>query len=388
MIAARIGIAIALFSGAVLGACASSTPAGQVCATGNFEVDDAFDGARRGTCHVVDAETVRLEIRREDEYVTNKSPWYAFRLTPKVPGPATVVLDYGNFEHRYVPKLSNDGVAWTTIEPARVTLSEDAVMASVQLELTNDPLYVSAQELLMPDWYASKISPWDADPEISVSVLGKSLEGRDIQVVEHDGPARDVVMLIGRQHPPEISGAYAFFQFAETLLGDTPLARQFRERFDVIAIPILNPDGVVHGHWRHNRGDTDLNRDWGVFAQPETALMGKLLERLEADDRQLAYFLDFHSTNRNLFYTFPHEFLNPPQFFDVWFSRARERIVDYPFFNENNPPSNDAVSKNYINRRYGIISASYEVGDETDRDIAAEAAAMFAEEFMKLLLEL
>ena len=45
------------------------------------------------------------------------------------------------------------------------------------------------------------------------------------------------------------------------------------------------------------------------------------------------------------------------------------------------------VGKNYMYRRYGVPSATYEVGDETNRGAAQAAAVVFAEELMMLMLE-
>jgi hypothetical protein len=112
-----------------------------------------------------------------------------------------------------------------------------------------------------------------------------------------------------------------------------------------------------------------------------------LLLEIEADSRQLRFFLDFHSTKRNLFYTFPDDATEPPGFFTDWFERVRPRLVDYPFTNENGRPTTPGVGKNYINERYGIAAATYEVGDETDRAETAAAAIIFAEELMQLLLD-
>jgi len=47
-------------------------------------------------------------------------------------------------------------------------------------------------------------------------------------------------------------------------MGDSELAREFRRRFSIIMVPLLNPDGVVLGHWRHNVNGVDLNRDGGL----------------------------------------------------------------------------------------------------------------------------
>ena len=358
---------------------------GTVCHTAGFAVDDAFDGARRGPCHVLGESAVKLEMHREDDNVTNRSPWFSFRLDPKRPGVATVILDYGDFSHRYKPKLSADGEVWTVLED--VVVSQRGQLATFDVQLGDDPVYVSAQELIMPSHYDDWFLELGASSDAIVSVAGESLEGRPISQVVIDGPSDDVILLTGRQHPPEVSGAVAMFAFVETLAADTELANQFREKFDVVAIPLMNPDGVVNGHWRHGAGGMDLNRDWGDFSQPETRIVGDLLDSLDGAGRRLRYFLDFHSTSRNLFYTFPDDMLEDPRFFDVWFSRALMRLDHYPFSNENGRPATQGVGKNYINERYGVIAATYEVGDETDRDAVRAAAAVFAEELMKLLLE-
>jgi len=46
-----------------------------------------------------------------------------------------------------------------------------------------------------------------------------------------------------------------------------------------------------------------------------------------------------------------------------------------------------ANGKNYMYKRYGIPSMTYEVGDETSHADASAAAHVFAEEFMRRLLE-
>lgn len=375
--------------GLLLGACSPGpSPPGELCSTAGFSVDDAFDGARRGVCQVSGSDRVTLAIVPEDDNVSNASPWFAFRLTPSRPGKATVVLDYGEWQHRYEPKTSTDGRRWTRLDEAAVTITDEGRFAEIRVNLDSTPVWVSAQELIMPAHYDDWAATLASESVAQVSELGRSRDGRAISILNSPGKEKDVVLLIGRQHPPEVSGAFAFFPFVETLFADEPLASAFRERYAIVAIPILNPDGVVAGNWRHGLGEMDLNRDWGAFTQPETRLVAELIADLERQGRQLHFFLDFHSTKRNLFYTFPDDATKPPAFFVNWFERVRPRLEDYPFSNENARPTTLGVGKNYINERYGIAAATYEVGDETDREAAQAAAVVFAEEFMKLILEL
>ena len=97
-------------------------------------------------------------------------------------------------------------------------------------------------------------------------------------------------------------------------------------------------------------------------------------------------FLDFHSTRQNKFFT-QAEPTRPEGFTARWLDRSAERITAYPFENDPRPTSATANGKNYMYKRYGIPSVTYEVGDETDRDAVKAAAVVFAEEFMRLWLE-
>jgi len=360
---------------------------GEPCATEGFAVVDGFSGARRGTCRITGGEAVTLEIRREDEQVKNPSPWYAFKVVPDGSLRAVITLDYDTWKHRYPPKVSDDGLNWRALPEHYVTVADDERTATMRLPLDGQTVWVSAQELVTPPVYRI----WSQDvanrTAADLGVLGESLRRQSILRLDTNSSAQEVVLLIGRQHPPEVSGSFAFFRFFETLHADTVLAREFRQRFRIIAIPLLNPDGVAGGNWRHNLGEKDLNRDWGPFTQPETKLVAELLDDLDASGSKLRVFLDFHSTDENLFYTQEAgDVTEPPNFAIDWFAAARPRLANYPFKNEARPTTNETIGKNYIYLRYGIPAFTYEVGDETNRDAARQAAEVFAEEFMRLLL--
>ena len=84
------------------------------------------------------------------------------------------------------------------------------------------------------------------------------------------GARRRAYYSLFRQHPPEVSGYRSFLYFFNRLMDSDELAQNFRSNFHIIAYPMLNPDGVEQGHWRHNSKGIDLNRDWEYFRQPET----------------------------------------------------------------------------------------------------------------------
>jgi len=364
-----------------------SFPPGEPCVADGFTVIDDFAAARRGTCTVQSNDQVVVDIRPESAGRINPSPWYAFKIPPHGADRAHVTLRYTNGKHRYPPKISSDGLAWQVLDEEFVSVGNDGMTADITVSLDDEPVWVAAEEIVPPKFYEAWGTKIARETGFSQQLLGHSLRGLDIHMFDTNPDLREVLLLTGRQHPPEVSGAAAFFEFAETILADTPLAMEFRERFRIIAIPMLNPDGVVAGNWRHNLAHTDLNRDWGPFEQPETKLISNLLDGLDTEGSCIRVFIDFHSTKENVFYT-QHDATDPPGFTDAWLTAAAPHIEDYAFRNHNEPPKQLLAAKNYMYERYGIPSVTYEVGDETDREAVRKAARVFATELMRQMLEL
>lgn len=375
----------------ILASCASVGPsfAPHVpCEAGAFTVMDDFAGARRGQCEVLSADHVQLTIVPEDEGYINNSPWYAFKVIPNAASTATITMRYRGGQHRYHPKISRDGVHWSILDGSDVKISYRRGKATITFATGDEPFWIAGQEIVTPSFYDVWNQKFATASLADVSVLGYSHSETPVSLLNANTAADDVLLLIGRQHPPEVTGAIAFFTFYETLMAETELAAEFRRRFNIIAVPLLNPDGVIGGNWRHNLGGTDLNRDWGSFQQPETQLIKDLLDQLDASDKELRVFLDFHSTKKNVFYTQNDDNpTTPPRFTRTWLENAKLRIKVYDFSYKENPVDAPGVAKNYVYKRYGIPSSTYEVGDETDREAIRTAASVFAEELMKLMLE-
>ena len=115
---------------------------------------------------------------------------------------------------------------------------------------------------------------------------------------------KEIVVVLSRQHPPEVTGYSAMQYFVNKVLDESALSKKFLERFEMIVIPTVNPDGVDQGHWRHNMAGVDLNRDWELFKQPETkAIRDYMVNTLKKQDAKIYFAIDFHSTWNDVFYT-------------------------------------------------------------------------------------
>ncbi|GAB5519180.1 MAG: M14-type cytosolic carboxypeptidase [Rhodothermales bacterium] len=351
-----------------------------------------LEGGRLNAIEAVGENTFRGTIRPENAPVNN-SAWYAFQVWAETPRTLTVELTYEDGDHRYIPKLSRDGKTWAPI--ARTAFEHDTTngTARLMLDVTEEPLWVAGQELIT----SSTIQAW-ADSMatrlyVSQELIGTSRGERPIRMltITEDASPSDYVLIIARQHPPEVTGQLAALAFLEAVNADTDLARAFRQRYTVLAIPMVNPDGADEGHWRHNLGGVDLNRDWvDNFNQPETQLVrDTFLQRTEGG--QVVFTLDFHSTQEDVFYTLARDLETvPPGFTDDWLNAIRAAIPAYPLVDEpfglGSPVT--PVSKNWFYQTFDAPSVTYEVGDEQDRELLHRVSEAAAEGMMRLLVDL
>lgn len=368
------------------GACAATPPPpsalapvpGLACRSAEVTILFDFDGAPPLACAVRGERAFDLLVTPEHAPPINPSPWYAFRYSAKGEGPVRVTLRYVEGKHRYAPKFAADG-NWRTLE---ATVSADGT--SAQVDLPPGGGVVAAQELLGPELTAQALARWSKAVGSPVVTLGRSHDGRPLQAIRlgrEDAPR--LVVLIGRQHPPEVTGAIAMEAFVDALaaraasLGDV----------QVLAVPMLNPDGVARGHWRANRGAVDLNRDWGAFTQPETRAVKAWLDALPSGVRPVLM-VDFHSTARNLFYVQGEGEASPAQarFLAAWLGGKEAAFPGYPFTLEpRNANPGSGTTKNWFHATYAIPAYTYEVGDNADRPATRAAARALAEGMLTAL---
>ena len=374
----------------LVAAAASAAAKDRHCWNDVISIDARYDGGSFHRCKFRGDNKVELTIRKEDKEVVVDQPWFSFRVTATRPTQLKIKLKFPEAYARYWPKLSDDGLTWRRADEDAVSISKSRKNMELVIDVSERGTWVSAQEILTAGYYEDWLEQLAVHDDFSVSVIGKSVNGRPIHLVKTANKP-EVVILLGRQHPAEVPGAIAMREFVDTVAGDSELARAFRERFTVMIVPLLNPDGVAKGHWRHNARRTDLNRDWGPFTQPETQSVANLLTGLEELNMRPRLMLDFHATKFTesmLFYTQrDQDATEPHDFANIWLQRVRERIPHYDFIHDPRPTSEQPNTKGYFYTRYGIPAFTYEIGDEADREALVEVNPVFAEEMMRTMLD-
>ncbi|MEN1784330.1 MAG: M14 family metallopeptidase [Bacteroidota bacterium] len=361
--------------------------------------DNQFQGARLNGVAYDGDNHYTLLITAENTPI-NPSPWYAFKVWANKPQEVVLQLTYQNSRSRYYPKISKDGLHFNALDSTQfkpIGLGEGAYglaaapeAVEITLQLDQQPTWISAQEL-----YASpRITQWVDSlaqrPFISKSIIGKSREGRDLEMLEIKAEETEqALIVISRQHPPEVSGFLAMKTFVETLAGDSELAKTFRKQFTVYNMPLVNPDGVDNGHWRHNMGGIDLNRDWEAFEQPETRAIRDFLKRKTSNGQQFVFGVDFHSTWDDIYYPLDSTITGPKGLpvFD-WINRINTRL---PSKKTNTIASKKLyptmVSRNHFFAVYKMPALVFELGDHTPRPFLKKKGRVAAETLMQLLLE-
>ena len=358
------------------GAAMAAAPA---CAGAGRRVFANFERAALADCQIAADGRIHVRIAPENRPI-NPSPWYGFVVASDAPDETLVTLNYDGGKHRYAPWQAVPGREPAILPPERVAVASDGASTTLRLPAAPAQLVIAQP----PEMLEGVLAPFEARVaagQLTRSIAGHSVARRPLAVYHHR-PAnpRGTVVIITRQHPPETTGPQAFATFTDVLLGNSAAARAFRRRHALMIVPLANPDGFVMGHWRHNLGGVDLNRDWGPFTQPETRGLGAAITAEAARGPILAV-IDFHSTFRDVVYAPPQP--TGPDLGEAMLQAITRDLAgaDIRIDRAHNP--GNGVLKSWAHDQFGVGALTWEVGDDspparTNRLATAAAKALMA----------
>lgn len=103
---------------------------------------------------------------------------------------------------------------------------------------------------------------------LQISTLGRSFENRDIPVLSI-GDGRVKMFVLAGQHASEHSGIWAAKCIVDFLLSANPEAARLQQGFTFCLVPMLNPDGNVHGRSGAGIEQFDVNNSADFVGAPE-----------------------------------------------------------------------------------------------------------------------
>ncbi|MDX8339198.1 M14 family metallopeptidase [Draconibacterium sp. IB214405] len=360
-------------------------------------LSNEFDGARLNGVALTGENEVTVLITPENTPI-NPSPWYAFKIWSDTEKEIQLKITYNEgVGHRYYPKISTDKKNWVSVDStvyladtASITKGESPKLCEFTLSVNSDTTWVAAQELIV----SKDIYKWAGELAensfVSIDELGKSKEGRSIKYLQIGNPeSKKMLMVLSRQHPPEVTGWLAMKAFTEELCASAKLTEKFRDEYCIYVVPCVNPDGVDHGHWRHGAGGIDLNRDWEAFNQPETQAIRKFMQEKVAEQGKFYFMIDFHSTYEDIYYTIAPELEgNMPGIVPKIIQAMAEDIPGYdPNIRPNGVDAQRINSTVSIFHEFGAEAVTYEVGDGTPRELIKKKGELTAVNLMEIMLE-
>ena len=130
------------------------------------------------------------------------------------------------------------------------------------------------------------------NPHLKSGVLTKSSQRRDVELLQvgQRKPGRQAVLITGRHHAAETIASYVIEGMLEAAMSESEAGKEFRERFVLFCVPLVDKDGVENGDQGKNRRPHDHNRDYTDSPiYPEV----HAIQQLQAVER-FDYALDVH----------------------------------------------------------------------------------------------
>ena len=122
---------------------------------------------------------------------------------------------------------------------------------------------------LAPDHILTALKSLTIDPNFSLDVLGKSVEGRPIYGLKF-GSGSKRILLWSQMHGNETTTTKALLHYLRRLV-NSDKGTQLAKHLQLFIIPMLNPDGAS-AYTRLNANEVDLNRDAQDLSQPESLI--------------------------------------------------------------------------------------------------------------------
>lgn len=288
------------------------------------------------------------------------------RLTLDITGLQTSAYPLGWPGYR--ARVSADRQHWVQAETSHDPAA-DGGRLRIEVTPAGDHLWVAYFAPYALERHHDLVARMAMQPGVACRVLGHSIDGRPIDLVEMGAGDRPV-WIYARQHPGETMAEW-FMEGALEALTDPadPVARRLRQVARLYLVPNMNPDGSFRGHLRTNAAGANLNREW---AEPTAARAPEVLAVRDAMDKTgVDVALDVHGDE-----ALPHVFIAGFEGVPGVGDAQLARLADYKAHLSRHsrdfqtkqgypltPPgkANLAMSTNQLAHRFGCLAMTLEM---------------------------
>ena len=247
-------------------------------------ISSAFDSGNIEVVSAIDPQNIQLNIRKDTK--ADFMQWFYFRVQ-EVEGMDLKIeilnaskCSYPEGWDGYQAVVSYDRITWF-----RVPTSYDGQKLTIEFMPEFNSLFIAYFAPYTYDQHLNLISSVQMMPHAFVENIGKTVEGRDIDMIvigDDSDEEKKKVWMIARQHPGESMAEWFVEGFLERMLDTSDaLVRQLLDQATFYIVPNVNPDGSIAGNLRANAAGENLNRAWGNPNQETMPEVYHILQNME-----------------------------------------------------------------------------------------------------------
>ena len=258
-----------------------------------MQISSIFDGGNI-ICQACDDPTnIRLEIRKDAH--SDFYQWFYYRLSGAEGQACKMVIENavgaaftGGWEG-YNACASYDRKSWF-----RVPTKYENNQLIIEHTPEHNSVYYAYFAPYSMERHADLIAKSQLDNRVSASVIGRTLDGQDMDLLTIGSPAqgKNNVWVIARQHPGEIMAEWWMEGFLDRLLADDKTSKGLLDCCVFYVVPNMNPDGSKRGHLRTNASGANLNREWKVATMERSPEVLSVMNKMKKSG--VDFCLDVH----------------------------------------------------------------------------------------------
>ena len=287
-----------------------------------MKISSEFDGGNIECLSCEQADDIKLIIRQDEQ--SDFYQWFYFRLTGAQGQSCRLRITnasgsaYTDGWDGYQAVASYDRKTWFRV-PSCYENGELTISYSPQ----HDSVYFAYFAPYSLERHADLINHTLASDLVNLEVLGSTIDGRDIELLQIGEPesGKKVCWFLARQHPGESMAEWWMEGFLDRLLdADDPVSRKLLADNIFYIVPNMNPDGSFRGHLRTNAVGVNLNREWlepSAERSPEVYFVRQKMAETGVD-----FCMDVHGDE-----AIPHNFIAGAEGIKSW-SDAKQKELD------------------------------------------------------------
>lgn len=290
----------------------------------SLNISAAFDSGNIIVKDASDPANVRLEIAKDHQ--SDFYQWFHFRVTGEKGQALRLVIEnagsaaYPKGWENYQAVVSDDLMEWR-----RVPTSFDGHSLVIDTKLNVNALYVAYFAPYSSERHQMLVAGALSHEQATVSVLGQTLDGRDLDMITlgDPGPDKHNVWIMARQHPGETMAEWWMEGFLERMLDPiSAISKDLLSRAVFYVIPNMNPDGSARGHLRTNAAGVNLNREWAEPSMEKSPEVYLVLQKMIETGCDLAF--DVHGDE-----ALPYNFIAGSEGIPKWSDRLSGLLENF-----------------------------------------------------------